>query len=570
MNKTTNQTDITTTNLETKNLLEQGQKLQNQGDFEQAIACYMQALVSQPQNPKLHYKIGECFAKQKQFSRSESSFLKSIELNPNSSLAYHSLGDVKFQQQQWDEAINLYQVALEHNNFFAWSHYNLGRALNHLGRTEEAIKSYQQAVQLDSNLESCYLSLIDICDENIAPQQIAQYYQKLGEINLSKKQLHLAAQFYEKAVQLDPNLAEVHYNLGLILQQQGNIQQAFKQYLKAIAINPHLSTVYLTLRNTPVDQKSLNQAVDLYRRLIEKQSSIPLLYINLADALTKQNRIPESTQAYKKAVYEQTKIHYPDLVVDNRQATTLSKPNFMIIGAEKCGTSSLFVYLTKHPQVVPPIEKEIYYFSHRYEYGHDWYLAHFPVLNDSKQFITGEASTSYFHTCHLETHQRMHQLIPDAKLILILRDPVDRAISQYHQRVRLGQERRSLEAAISSELNILKTVDDPLKVADEYWQNESGYLWVSLYYHYLQQWMTLYSPEQFLVLSLNELNQMPEMTMNRVYNFLEISEQKLQNYPKYNSGSYPNTEIQTRSLLSQFFAPHNQNLEDFLGVKFNW
>lgn len=565
-----NQTDITTANLTSENLLEQGQKFQNQGNFEQAIAFYMQALVSQPQNPKLHYKIGQCFAKQKQFSHSESSFRKSIELNPASSLAYHNLGDIKFQQQQWNEAINFYQVALQYNNCFAWSHYNLGRALHNLGRIEEAIKFYQQAVELDSNLESCYFSLIEVCDENIYPQQIAQYYQKLGEIKFSQKQFQLAAQFYEKAVQLDPNLAEVHYNLGLIQQQEGNIQQAVKQYLKAIEINPHLSSVYLTLRNTPVDQESLNQAVDLYRQLIEKHSSIPLLYINLADALTKQNKIIESTQAYQKAVYEQTKIHYPDLVTDNQQPATLSKPNFMIIGAEKCGTSSLFVYLTKHPQVVPPIEKEIYYFSHRYEYGHDWYLAHFPSLNDSKQFITGEASTSYFHTCHLQTHQRMHQLIPDAKLILILRDPVERTISQYHQRVRLGQERRSLEAAIFSELNILKTVDDPLKVADKYWHQESGYLWVSLYYYYLQQWMTLYSPEQFLVLSLNELNQMPEIAMNRVYNFLEISEQQLPHYPKYNSGSYPNTETQIRSLLSQFFAPHNQNLEDFLGVKFNW
>ncbi len=104
-----------------------------------------------------------------------------------------------------------------------------------------------------------------------------------------------------------------------------------------------------------------------------------------------------------------------------------SLPDFMIIGAPKCGTTSLFEYLCGHPNVARPRRKEIHYFDERFERGLAWYRRHFPLVE--KPQITGEATTAYLFAKN--TPARAAALVPDAKLIAVLRDPVRRVISHY-------------------------------------------------------------------------------------------------------------------------------------------
>ena len=117
-------------------------------------------------------------------------------------------------------------------------------------------------------------------------------------------------------------------------------------------------------------------------------------------------------------------------------------PDFAIIGAQKAGTTSLYNFITKHPAIAPASIKEVEYFSMRYSLGESWYRSNFPMdlsrrrlaKKINQEIITGEASPYYLF--HPTAPNRMKDLLPDAKLIVILRNPVDRAYSHYHHAIR--------------------------------------------------------------------------------------------------------------------------------------
>ena len=121
----------------------------------------------------------------------------------------------------------------------------------------------------------------------------------------------------------------------------------------------------------------------------------------------------------------------------------------------KSGTSSLHQYLSQHPQVINPYEKELHFFNKNFEAGLDWYLAQFPPLSHKKRhFLTGEATAWYLGSYEVE--KRVFQLFPKIKLIAVLRNPVARAISHYNMHLRMGTEQRSLEEAMTSEMAVLR------------------------------------------------------------------------------------------------------------------
>ncbi|MFM6205694.1 sulfotransferase domain-containing protein, partial [Planktothrix sp.] len=124
-------------------------------------------------------------------------------------------------------------------------------------------------------------------------------------------------------------------------------------------------------------------------------------------------------------------------------------PHFIIIGVQKGGTNSLYHYLCKHPQIVAATQKEIHFFTLNYEQGLNWYQSQFPPEADGKQILTGEGSPYYLF--HPLVPQRLYESFPNTRLIVLLRNPVDRAISHYYWEVKLGYEPLSLEEAIAQE-----------------------------------------------------------------------------------------------------------------------
>jgi hypothetical protein len=253
-------------------------------------------------------------------------------------------------------------------------------------------------------------------------------------------------------------------------------------------------------------------------------------------------------------------------------------PEFLIIGAQKAGTSSLYKYLLQHPAILPAYQKEIHFFTipELYFKGHNWYRGHFPTIlarGKSRQRLIGEASPSYLFFPLVP--ERVHQVMPQAKLIVLLRDPVARAFSNYHHQVRYGLETLSFEEAIEQEQERLgndlqKTIENPqfhsLDLA------HFSYLLRGEYVTQLKRWRSLFPAAQMLILKSEDFYDEPQQTVAQVASFLNLPacQPNPAIFKRYNPGIYNKMNPQTRQRLSRYFQPANEELYEFLGKNLAW
>ncbi len=256
-------------------------------------------------------------------------------------------------------------------------------------------------------------------------------------------------------------------------------------------------------------------------------------------------------------------------------------PDFLIIGTQRGGTTSLYHYLQAHPGIAPATTKEIHFFDRRYSKGLAWYRGHFPTKIEryyaerlrGRDFVTGEATPSYLF--HPHAPKRIAQALPRVKLIVLLRNPVDRAYSQYYHAVEHGFERLSFEEAIKDEEE--RTATERAKILQDedyesYDYKHRSYLSRGIYVDQLQIWMSLFPREQFLILKSEDFYADPASSVKQVLAFLNLPEAELgkQVYKQYNNNSYSRMDAALRQRLIAYFEPHNARLYDFLGIDFGW
>ena len=246
-------------------------------------------------------------------------------------------------------------------------------------------------------------------------------------------------------------------------------------------------------------------------------------------------------------------------------------PDFIIIGAQRCGTTSLYKYLTKHPSVARGLLKEVHFFDLHFRKGIPWYRSQFPSLFHKRAFIAGEASPYYIF--HPHAPRRIFETIPQAKLIALLRNPVDRALSHYYHEVANGVEPLSFEDAIDREGERLDGEMEKL-LEDEDYQSFNhrhfSYLLRGIYVDQLKVWMDLFSKEQLLILRSEDMLSDPSATTKRVSDFLGLPGWEPNTFKKYNARAYPKMDPNTRKRLIEYFEPHNQRLYEYLGVNLGW
>jgi hypothetical protein len=158
-------------------------------------------------------------------------------------------------------------------------------------------------------------------------------------------------------------------------------------------------------------------------------------------------------------------------------------------------------------------------------------------------------------------------------LIVLLRNPVDRAYSHYHHQVTRGRESLSFEQAIEAEPQRLSGELEKI-MADEHYlsfnQAHFSYLARGIYVDQLKAWSNLFPPEQLLILNSEAFFADPATTYCQVVSFLNAPESVLQSTNKRNVGSYQKMSPATRQRLVEYFRPHNQRLYEYLGTSFNW
>jgi hypothetical protein len=243
-------------------------------------------------------------------------------------------------------------------------------------------------------------------------------------------------------------------------------------------------------------------------------------------------------------------------------------PDFIVIGAQRCGTTSLYEYLTEHPAILPASRKEVHYFDVHYDRGSEWYRTHFPLAGDGS--MTGEATPYYL--AHPLVPLRVRALLPEVRLVVMLRDPVERAVSHYHHEVSTGDETLPLETALAVEGKRLDGEEDRLRSRTLYRSNAHqhfGYVARGHYAEQLERWFALFPREQILVLNSNALFADPPGHMRRVFDFLGLPDRELPAYRIHNSRSYE-LDAALRNRLAAAFVPSNQRLYALLGEDFGW
>ena len=244
-------------------------------------------------------------------------------------------------------------------------------------------------------------------------------------------------------------------------------------------------------------------------------------------------------------------------------------PDFLVIGAQKAGTTALYAYLRWHPGITGPSWKEVSFFDRHWWRGEAWYRGHFPLR--AAQRLVGEASPSYLF--HPLAPERARSLVPDARLIALLRNPVDRAYSQYQHEVALGREPLSFEDALAAEEErtrgqVERLVADPRAFSRAWWDHT--YVARGLYAEQLERWLALFPREQLLVVTTEELGERPAETYARVLRFLGVAPHDLAEYPRVFDRDYAPMRPETRALLEATFAEPNRRLEELVGWSGVW
>lgn len=177
------------------------------------------------------------------------------------------------------------------------------------------------------------------------------------------------------------------------------------------------------------------------------------------------------------------------------------KPAFIGLGAQKCASTWVHRLLDTHPQVVLPRVKEIDFFSYYFDRGYQWYEQQFDAAGGD---VSGEVSPSYFH--HLTAPARIRAFCPEVKLLVTLRDPVERALSNHRHEVRVGHFTGgdlSFEAGLA---------------------NNPMYVEQGLYGAHLSNWLAHFPPQQIYVVLVEEIRAEPQRIAREIFRFLGIDE----------------------------------------------
>lgn len=259
-------------------------------------------------------------------------------------------------------------------------------------------------------------------------------------------------------------------------------------------------------------------------------------------------------------------------------------PDGLIIGAHRSGTSSMYKWLEAHPDTGASLRKETEYLSNRFELGDGWYRAHFPsrvrhwtTARRGHQLVTFEATPGYLS--HPLVAERTAKLLPNVKLVALLRDPVDRAISHHRHERRLGHDPLEFEEALAAEPSRLaealealqENPLDPAKALERY-----SYLARGRYAEQLERWFEHFDRSQVLVVRSEDMWTDPAGVYSRVLSFVGLRDWRPPTFANfsYAEGNTPRSSSPVSpdvlAWMRDYFRPHNERLYDLVGRDFEW
>tara|TARA_B100001146_G_scaffold187280_1_gene171071 strand:+ start:451 stop:1329 length:879 start_codon:yes stop_codon:yes gene_type:complete len=289
----------------------------------------------------------------------------------------------------------------------------------------------------------------------------------------------------------------------------------------------------------------------------------------------KYNAVSSNNQStkklYQKFRYGLIKRHFYYLTSSVRVL-----PNFFVIGAGRTGTTSLYHYLNQHPCLTKSAYDELGYFDDNFHLGLNWYRSLFPTKFTQKKveskhgkFLTYDVTPQYIRRPWAA--RRISSYFPNAKLIVVLRNPVDKTYSHYNMSTVESNEKRSFEKIITKEIEEFQKTRYEDK-DDSYFSTvvEESYLARSFYQEQLEIWFKLFPKKQILVIKSEDLSNKTSKVLQDIFNFLMLPEYEIQDISRHRVSSYSQMNSNVRKTLLEFFRPYNKRLYEFLGRDFGW
>ena len=251
-------------------------------------------------------------------------------------------------------------------------------------------------------------------------------------------------------------------------------------------------------------------------------------------------------------------------------------PNFFVIGPGRTGTTSLYHYLYQHPCIIKSAYDELGFFDDNFHLGLNWYRSLFPtkftqkkVESKYKKFLTYDVTPQLIRRPW--TARRISSYFPNAKLIVVLRNPVDKTYSHYYLSTMESNEKRSFEEIITKEIEEFQKTKYEDK-DDFYFSTvvEGSYLARSFYQEQLEIWFKLFPKKQILIIKSEDLSNKTSEVLQNIFNFLMLPEYKIKNVSKHRVSDYSEMNSSTRKTLVEFFKPYNKKLYEFLDRDFGW
>ena len=265
-----------------------------------------------------------------------------------------------------------------------------------------------------------------------------------------------------------------------------------------------------------------------------------------------------------------------------RSATRRARvlPDFLVLGGQRCGSTSLYTMLTGHPQVMAASHKEPHFFDRNHRRGDDFYRRLFPLRAHVRArerrlgglpVVTGEATTYYL--AHPAVPGRVAAMLPDVRLVAILRNPVDRAYSHYQLSVRGGWETLSFEDALAAEPERIageeqRLLDDPDFTGHSH--RYHSYRTRGLYLEQLERWWAAFPTDRLLVLRSEDMFADQTAVYAELAAFLGLAPDDRRAFESRNRVSYSGMTDATRRELEAYYAEPNRRLEARLGRSLGW
>jgi hypothetical protein len=255
-------------------------------------------------------------------------------------------------------------------------------------------------------------------------------------------------------------------------------------------------------------------------------------------------------------------------------------PNFVVAGTQRGGTTSLFIYLLAHEQVLGPRRaKGVHYFDTNWHESDAWYRSNFPLQSTVDAMAKASGTTpaigegAPYYMFHPLIPGRIHDLMPDCRVLLVLREPLDRAMSHHNHEVKRGFETLSMTDAFDAEEGRLagevdKMVANPSYISKAHIHH--AYLERGKYADQVQRYFDLFGRDQVLVMDSAKLKSHPEETVRRATDFLGLKPMSGVDYPLYNQRDRDPVSPELRERYGHVFEESNARLAELVPDEFTW